>query len=179
MKSLYLLRHAEAARGRATDEDFDCPLLPRGRAAAERLSETMAAEGIRPELVICSGARRARETWEILSERLSAEDGEPIILETLDDLYLATMTQLLTILRAAPGDTESVLMIGHNPGLQQFAGRLAGPDSEDGALQKLRKGLPGGGFVVLSLEGVDWARIKPGSARLERVLFPADLPVPG
>ena len=179
MKSLYLLRHAEAARGKAIDEDFDCPLLPRGREAAARLGGSLHAEGLRPDLVLCSGARRARETWEVLSEQLSAGDGEPIALETQDDLYLAAMPKLLAILRAASGDRESILVIGHNPGLQQLASRLSGPGSEDGALHKLRRGLPSGGFVALSLEGEDWARIKPGAARLERVLFPADLTVQG
>ncbi len=175
MKSLYLLRHALAERGQGTDEDFDRPLAPEGREGAERIAEAMRSGGLIPAMVLCSGARRARETWDILDPYL-APDGAAIPMEARDELYLATMSRLAAALRELPQNLDSVLVIGHNPGLQQLARRLAGPESSQGALQTLSRDFPSGGLAALTLAGDAWREIAPGMGRLERFLRPGDLP---
>lgn len=175
MKRLYLLRHALADRGQGVDEDFDRPLAPEGREGAERIAGAMQSGGLIPAMVLCSGARRARETWSILAPHLGPDDAV-LEVDTRDDLYLASMQRLAAVLRGLPADLGPVLMIAHNPGIQQLARRLASPESDPGALQSLSRDYPSGGLAVLAVAGDAWSDIKPGAGRLERFLRPEDLP---
>ncbi len=177
MKTLYLLRHALAERGQGMDEDFDRRLAPEGREAAERIARAMRRGGLIPALVLCSGARRARETWDILEPHLSP-DGAALPVDTRDELYLASMQRLASALRGLPASLGSVLVIAHNPGIQQLARRLAGPESGHGGRQALSRDFPSGGLAALTLAGDAWSDIAPGAGRLERFLRPADLAEP-
>jgi phosphohistidine phosphatase len=95
--------------------------------------------------------------------------------ELNEDLYLAPAGQLLAILHALPDDLPSALLVGHNPGLHHLASRLAGPGSDEQALQRLHLGFPTTALAVLTFDAARWAKVAPGAGHLQRVLRPADL----
>jgi phosphohistidine phosphatase len=133
MHRLHLLRHAKSSRD-VEVEDRERKLSRRGRDEAERVGAHLPAAVGALDLVLCSTARRARETAELALARFAPMPR--LVFE--DALYLATPTLLLKRLSALGESEEAVLMIGHNPGLHELAVRLAAPDS--GAYQALAGG---------------------------------------
>jgi len=171
MKTLCLMRHAQASR-RMDLQDFDRPLAPDGLEAAHGVARVIHAEDLVPGLVLCSGARRARETWEIVAAHLDPDAARRVALDLRDDLYLASEDRLLKELRGLPDATNAVLVIAHNPGLHRLASGLAGPASHAGALAAMSRGYPPAGLAVLGFQAERWAEIAPGGGRLERFLAP-------
>ncbi len=118
MRQLVLLRHAKAAVDSDTGQDFDRPLAPRGREDAPVVGKALADAGAEPELVLVSAARRTRETWELVSAAFPGVEAR-----FLDELYDATAETLLHLVEHAK--VARMMIIGHNPGLQELAIRLA------------------------------------------------------
>src|SRR5262245_6241843 len=116
MKHLYLLRHAKSSWKDTSLPDHDRPLAGRGRRAAKAIAGHLREQGIEPELVLCSTARRARETLERIEPALGAS---ALCLE--DELYAAGAPALLERLRSVPDPVGSVMLIGHNPALEELA----------------------------------------------------------
>lgn len=166
VKRLYLLRHAKSSWKDDTLADQDRPLSGRGRKAAKRMAEYMRAEGIVPALVLCSSARRARETL----ERVLPGPSGDVEVEIEDDLYAAGAEELLARLRRVQVDVPSVLLIGHNPGLEQLAASLAHAER----LPDLEAKYPTGALAVLAFEG-SWDGLRPGVAELTEFVKPRDL----
>ncbi len=173
MKTLCLMRHARASR-RIDLQDFDRPLAPDGLEAAHGVAQVIHAEALVPGLVLCSGARRARETGEIVATHLAPDAARRVSLDLRDDLYLASHDRLLKALHGLPDASNAVLVIAHNPGLHRLAGGLAGPASREGALAAMSRGYPPAGLAVLRFTTECWAEIAPGGGRLERFLYPSD-----
>jgi phosphohistidine phosphatase len=121
MPELLLLRHAKSDWKDAALDDFDRPLSKRGRRAAPLMGEYLHAQGLEPDLVLCSSARRARETLKLV---LTALASRPEI-SYLKSLYLAPPSRMLTILRRQSPETGRILLIAHNPGLERLALGLA------------------------------------------------------
>jgi phosphohistidine phosphatase len=116
VRRLYLLRHAKSSWDDPGLADHDRPLAPRGRRAAKAIGRHLRDQGIEPELVLCSSAARARETLERAGLSGQIEEG----------LYGAGASALLARLHRVPGEVASVMLIGHNPGMQELAFRLGG-----------------------------------------------------
>jgi phosphohistidine phosphatase len=173
MKTLCLMRHAQASR-RIDLQDFDRPLGPDGLKAAHGVAQVIHAEDLVPGLVLCSGARRARQTWEVVETHLDPEAARQVSLDLRDDLYLASHDRLLKALHGLPDASNAALVIAHNPGLHRLARGLAGPASRAGALAAMGRGYPPAGLAVLSFQAERWAEIAPGGGRLERFLHPSD-----
>jgi phosphohistidine phosphatase len=163
---LLLLRHAKSDWGDAALPDHDRPLAARGRKAAGRLGSHLKAAGLRPDLVLCSSARRTRETL----ERLGLPDVETRI---EDELYAAPGDALLDRLRTVPEGVADVLLIGHNPGIQDLAIALAGPDLGEQAV-RLREKFPTGAMAMFEVHG-SWSDFAPGRARLSGFVVPREL----
>jgi phosphohistidine phosphatase len=119
-KRLYLLRHAKSSRKQPELADHERPLTGRGRRAASAIARHLREHDVTPELVLCSTARRARETLERLEPALgtAAVRHEP-------QLYRASADVLLERLHSVPDDVASVMLIGHNPAIEQLALDLA------------------------------------------------------
>jgi phosphohistidine phosphatase len=167
MADLYVLRHAKSSWDDPSLADVERPLAPRGRKAARLLGRHLSDEGIRPELVLCSPAVRAHETLARIGPALAD-------VETLVEpgLYGASASDLIERLRAVPEDTSSVVVIGHNPALQNLIVRLARPGPlRDRANAKL----PTGALATLELDG-DWNALTDGGAELTDLLLPRELP---
>lgn len=171
MKRLFLLRHAKSSWDDPASADFERPLAPRGRRAAERLARYMGENALSFDLVLCSGAARARETWERIAEAMGSN--APTQYE--DALYMAGAQALMACLRGLDPAVNTVLLIGHNPDLEILARRLCG-GGEDAALARLEAKYPTGGLAEIALDCADWPEIKDGCGTLERFTVPRDLP---
>jgi phosphohistidine phosphatase len=171
MKRLILTRHAKASPGDRFTEDRDRRLDPRGVADAEALGGWLARGEPGPELVLCSSARRARETWESLRSRLPQD---PVLLLE-DDLYLATAAAMLERLRRVDDGIRSVLLVAHNPGLADLARDLAGSGDLE-SYDRLRTGFPAGAAADLVADIEHWTDLRPGLGALRAFLVPKRLP---
>ncbi len=125
MKTLWLLRHAKSSWNAPALPDHERPLKPRGERAAIRMGQLLAAQAPFPDAVVCSTAVRARETWRHV-ERAFADRRAVSPVEFRADLYHADVEQLRSIVASIPEAHSAVLLIGHNPGLENFAESLTG-----------------------------------------------------
>ena len=167
MKRIYLLRHAKSSWKDPALGDHDRPLAPRGRRAAKAIGRHMREQRIDPELVLCSTARRARETLERIEPALGTR-----AVRVEPELYAATATALLARLRQVPDSVGSVLLIGHNPGLQQLAVDLARPGP---ARRELDATYPTAALATLAFAGPGWRDLRRGEVELVELIRPRDL----
>jgi len=171
LKRIFLLRHAQAEGQDPAGSDFERPLTERGQAAAAAVGAYMARVGWRPAAVLCSPARRARETWDALARdwpapRPSAENAE---------LYEAGPAQVVACLHHVPADADSVLVVGHNPAIQQAALDLAG-GGNTAAYAQMKARFPTAGLALLEADVADWSELHPGGADLRAFVGPEDVP---
>jgi phosphohistidine phosphatase len=167
MKQLFLLRHAKSSRDDPELVDHDRPLAPRGRRAVTLIAEHLGRERVTPALVLCSSARRTRETL----ERIAPALGEGIPVQVERELYAASEQRLLERLRAVEDGVESVLLIGHNPGVEQLALSLAGSGAK---LARVRRKYPTGALATLQFSG-PWSKLRLRSAKLTNFVTPKQL----
>ena len=176
MKRLLLLRHAKSSWKSQGLLDFDRPLNKRGRGAAPAMGRYLAAEGLAPDGVLCSAARRAEETWELVSDALFAAGcPAPRCVKHYRSLYLASPARMLETIRRQPAGLSTLLLIAHNPGTANLAARLAGKGSEREALARLAEGYPTAALAELSFAGDDWRGLEFAGAKLMRLVTPRAL----
>ena len=166
MRFVYLLRHAKSS-WKSGVPDHERPLAGRGRRAAKAISRHVREQAVEPGLVLCSTARRARETL----ERIEPALGSPAV-RIERSLYGASSDVLLDRLRAVPDEVGSVMLIGHNPGLQELALNLARPAAN---VQELRAKYPTAALVMLAVTAPSWHLIEPGTAEVVGFVRPRDL----
>lgn len=166
MKRLYLLRHAKSSWDDPSLDDHDRPLARRGRRAAELIAEHLQRERIAPSLVLCSSALRTRETLERVLPEL-----DPASVRVERRLYGASAEELLARLREVPGGVGSVMLVGHQPAIQELALRLAGEGSE---LDRVRRKFPPAALATLVVSG-DWSGLDWGAAELAAYVRPKEL----
>jgi phosphohistidine phosphatase len=163
VKRLFLLRHAKSSWDDAALADRDRPLAPRGRRAVKVMAKHLRDEEISPSLVLCSSARRTRETLEGV-----APSGE---VQIEDELYGASETDLLGRLQRVPDAVESVMLIGHNPAMQELALSLAAGGDRRGDVESK---FPTGALATLTVPD-DWDELRAGSAELVAFVTPKEL----
>ena len=168
--TLSLLRHAKSSWDDPSLKDFDRPLSERGVSAAPRMAAYMAAQGVAPELVLCSPAVRARQTLDLVLPHLA--DGPTVVYE--DTFYLAAPSVLLARVRKIGAKVRHVLIVGHDPGMQGLALELAGTGDAD-ALQSLGRKYPTAALAVICFNARDWSKIGPAKGRLELFATPKTL----
>jgi phosphohistidine phosphatase len=164
MRTLYVLRHAKSSWDDASLGDHDRPLTGRGRRAAALIGKHMREEGIRPQLVLCSSATRARQTLDGLG-------GGAETVEVGSDLYLASGDELTARLRKLEPELASVMVIGHNPGMQDLVVTLA---TQGADLDRVKEKFPTAALATLVIDG-DWSDLGERDARLVALVFPKDL----
>ncbi len=167
MSRLFLLRHAKAGWALPGMRDFDRPLDETGRADAEALGEAMRLRGYVPDITLCSGALRARETLEGVAGH--ADTGRVVF---NDHLYSEDAAGYLAIVRDH-ADSGSVLVVGHNPMMEDLAGAIAG-DGEVTARATLGLGFPTSGLAVVAFPS-SLRKAALGAGYLEAFLTPAML----
>lgn len=166
MKTLTLLRHAKSDWDDPAQADFDRPLNARGRDAALAMGREMRALGLTYDHVLASPARRVTETLERVGESC---DLAPVFVA---DIYLAATDTLLALVRAAPDDAKSLLLVGHNPGMERLTLLLSrGGPLHDTVAEKY----PTGALAQLAFPIDHWRDIAESGATLERFLRPRDI----
>jgi phosphohistidine phosphatase len=170
MKTLYLLRHAKSSWKEDVPEDFDRPLNKRGRAAATAVGRYLAEQRVAPSQVLCSSAKRTRETLERMQEGMGA--ALPARFEK--GIYLAEAPTLLRRLKRLNDSLASAMLIGHNPGLERLALMLAA-DSDEILRRQLAAKFPTGALAVLDADIGRWADLAPGCAALTAFVRARDL----
>jgi phosphohistidine phosphatase len=154
-----LLRHAKSDWPDVADHDR--PLAKRGKQDAPLVGRWLRDHGYQPEVVVCSDARRTRQTWKLVARELG---GSPQV--RFDPrVYAAGPLTLLYLARELPAGCRSALVIGHNPGVSDLARSLVGPDGQG-------LSFPTAAVAVLEFDG-DWAALAPGQARLLDFSTPA------
>ncbi|MFP3990382.1 histidine phosphatase family protein [Streptomyces sp. E11-3] len=158
-RRIVLLRHAKADWPEVPDHER--PLAERGRKDAPAVGRRLAETGIDFDLTLCSTAARTRETWKLAVQELPHRP--KTVYE--ERLYNASPGELIAVLNELPEDTEDILVIGHNPGMQGLAEVLVG-DSEGDALARMnRRGFPTSALAMLSFTG-SWKALEPGVTTL-------------
>lgn len=171
-RRLILVRHAKSAW---PDEvpDRDRPLAKRGRRQAPLAGAWLRSAGYRPDLVLCSPARRARDTWSLIE----AELGGAGRVGYEERVYGASSSALLELVRQVPGAVTTLLLVGHSPGLPDLAAEVAGrtPGAAGGdALHRLSMKFPTAAVAVLDVPD-GWQDLAGGRARLAEFVVPSDL----
>lgn len=169
MATLYILRHAEA-QPESPGGDHERPLSARGERAALVIGQYMRQEGLQPGLVLCSGANRAQATWALVASRLDVRPDT----EVSDELYQATADDLLQRLRAVDREVATVLLVGHNPVLQQLAVALV-RDAEGESLERLAADLPPAGLACIGFGTYGWHAIGRHTGHLHLFVTPRAL----
>ncbi len=170
MKTIYLLRHAKSSWKDPDLADHDRPLNKRGKKSAEAMASFMAREGMTPDLVLCSSTKRTRSTC----RKVRAELGKDIPAVIDEVFYHADAGEWLRHLRGLEREVGSVLLIGHNPALENLAHRLAGSGDED-ALDRMAVKFPTGALAVFSAPAQTWSALEPHGAKLVSFTCPRDL----
>jgi phosphohistidine phosphatase len=163
-KRLVLVRHAKSSWTNPDLADHDRPLNARGRDAATAVGQFLHGSGVRPDLVLCSSATRARQTL----ERLHFE-GAAVVIE--DDLYGAGASALLTRVLAVPNEVHTLAVIAHNPGIEDLARLLADQRDDLEAAGKF----PTGAVADLEFAIDAWAEVAPGQGQLRSFVVPRAL----
>jgi len=168
---LVLLRHAKAEPGKGVLPDDRRPLALNGRKQAGRVGMALTAAGLLPQVALVSSAVRTRQTWDLASAHLDGSSGTA--LEVRDELYEASVRDVLGLLRGVEASTRTVLVIGHEPTMAATAAYLAAEGSEPAALAQVRVGVPTATYSVLESAEHPWADWGRGSARLVHVGRPS------
>ena len=167
MLRLMLLRHAKSDWSSSGMQDIARPLNERGEAATRVMGGYMARHALIPQRVLCSPARRTRETWAGIAAQWPTE--VDVIFD--DRLYAATPQSMLSIIRTQDDATGTLLVIGHNPGLQETAESLiASGDIE--LRERLREKFPTTALAVIDFAVDKWSRVHDHAGRLDRYVTP-------
>ena len=159
MRRLILMRHGEAERPHPGLEDFDRALDDEGRAEARRMGRALAEAGFAPELALVSAARRTLETW----AGAAAAFPDDVAVDQRRRLYAASAVTLSAAVTEAAGRAEAIMLVGHNPGIHQYAAHLA---QQAGASRIER--FPTGSAAIFGFD-------EAGQVRLERLMMARDL----
>ena len=168
MKTLYILRHAKAERDSESGEDFDRPLAKRGWRDAEAVGREARSRGFEMNAVLSSPARRASETVEAFARGYG-----PVQPTFEPGIYNARVERLIEIVSAADDTAARLMIVGHNPGLQELA--LLLEDGPRDYADRLADGLPSSGFVEMELEVAHWNEVSERCGRITAVIVPKEL----
>jgi len=163
-KTLLLLRHAKAAFIQPVLDDFDRPLDPDGYKSLRNLLGLMHDAELAPQVILCSPSRRTRETLDVIRSFLPGF--ADVYFE--EDLYLANLQRILTCLEQIPDHIENVMVIGHNPGLDQLLAWLLQKTAAASPLHTF----PTAGLAHLRVDTPSWFLKEGLGSELVRLVTP-------
>jgi phosphohistidine phosphatase len=169
-RRLVLLRHAKSAWPDVADHDR--PLARRGQRDAPRAGRWLRQSGYVPDLVVCSTARRARETWQLAAAELASA---PVV-RFEPRVYQAGADDLLDLVRQTPPEVRTLLVVGHEPTMRALTLLLAAAaadGSDPGPLERVRLKFPTAATAVLAFTA-GWPELGQGGAALADFAVPAD-----
>jgi phosphohistidine phosphatase len=171
MRQLLLLRHAKSSWDDPDMADIDRGLSRRGQLAARVMAKAMIKLDLVPEHVLCSPARRTRETWDLIAGELRS----PPPAEIVADLYdFGDGSTVLNAIRAHGAAARRLAVVGHNPSLQSLAQRLSAADNGE-RLKHLKRKFPTCALAVFTFKLDTWAALQPDSGHLTHFIRPRDV----
>lgn len=163
MKSVLILRHAKSSWKQPERTDHDRPLNDRGKADAPRIGRLLKARGLEPEVVLCSTAKRARKT----AAKVVKASGLALEVELFSELYLAAPESYIELIRSQPEEYHCIMVVGHNPGLEQLQYLLTGE----------LQAMPTAALAVVDLDIDSWMQFAgDGTGTLRGFYRPRELP---
>jgi phosphohistidine phosphatase len=172
MKRLFLLRHAKAQPADGGTEDFDRTLMLGGMQDAGAMARHLAKGDHGLDLILCSASARTTQTAELVLHELDCE------IEYRDTLYLADAAKIIAAIRAAPASVSSLMMVGHNPGMEDCATALAREPvrrKERARHEALEEKFPTCALVILDFDVGRWRDVAQGTGKLVDFVRPRDL----
>jgi phosphohistidine phosphatase len=170
MRRLLLVRHAKAERSQPGGRDRDRVLAERGRADALKLGAYMVRHAFLPDLAVVSTAARTRETWQQIAAAF--QDCPPARFE--DRIYEVSPDAILAVIKETGTEIGTLLLIGHNPGLQELAAVLVGSGDVD-SRQRMKEDFPTSTLAVINFALENWGLLHRGAGRLEHFVTPQSL----
>ena len=171
MKRLGLFRHAKSDWQDPRARDFDRPLNGRGRKGAVLMGQHIHDSGLHWDRMISSPAIRCAETIELACQAV----GQPVAVNWDRRIYLASSATLLDLLRDQDGDPAAILMVGHNPGLEDLIFDLVPDDGSSPLRDVVEIKFPTASYAVLEFDISQWSELKERTARLVHLMRPRDL----
>ena len=174
MKRLYILRHAKAQQAEPGQDDHARALTLRGVADAEAMARYLRKSGAKIDRVLVSTSARTVQTADLVLRELQL----PPRADYRDGLYLAEPGKILAMIQGLPVRTGTVMVIGHNPGLEELAtilAREAVRRKERERRDELEEKFPTAALAVLEFDADRWREIKPGEGKLVDFVRPKDL----
>jgi phosphohistidine phosphatase len=168
MKKLLLMRHGKSSWDDPQLEDHDRPLTPRGRKGSSLIAKYLRARGLEPAIVLCSSATRAQETLDQLRPCLP----DSTVIKIEPKLYGAGERELATRIRRLSQASSSVLIIGHNPAIQELALTLVSKGRKADAIGEK---FPTAALAVLDVPIDEWKLLKPHEASIADFITPKAL----
>lgn len=169
-RTLLLVRHAKSSWD-SDGDDHDRELSGRGRRDARAIGELLVSRSVRPDLVLCSSATRTQQTWQravgggASTGRLRLERG----------IYHAWVPELVALVRAVPDSVETLLMLGHAPGIPDLVEHLAAREHGSPLWARLDAKFPTSAVATLAVTG-PWAAVGKGRSRLTAYDIPRATP---
>jgi phosphohistidine phosphatase len=171
MKTVTLFRHAKSGqKNDAAIADLDRPLSKRGAKAAPAMAQVFRKGKLKPDLILCSPSKRTRETLALGVPKAWANNGR---VRFEEKVYEASAQTLLKLLRALPEETSHVLIVGHNPGMQDLAILLSKPGTPE--LEQFMEKLPTAAVASFAFDTERWRGLKPSSGELKLYMTPNKL----
>jgi phosphohistidine phosphatase len=161
MRTLYLLRHAKSSWKDVTLPDFDRPLKDRGRKAAKRIGKYLTREKLSDPLVLCSPAMRTRETAEIVLKHANLR----VEVRYVEQIYEASLRDLVQVVSEIPDDKQVAIIIGHNPGFEELLAYLTGEGRR----------MPTAALAKIKFDVESWKDIREDQGALEWFVTPTEL----
>jgi phosphohistidine phosphatase len=169
MRRLLLLRHAKSDWPDGYDDALR-PLADRGRRDAPEMGKAMVRAGLIPDLALISTAVRTRQTWDLVAKQF----GKQIASQEVNGLYGASDKTILEFVRTVPDEVQTLLCVGHNPGMERLARSFVKSGDPD-AIRRIEKKYPTCGLAVIELPTNHWKQAEPPAGRLEMFLTPKTL----
>ncbi|ATE66694.1 histidine phosphatase family protein [Rhizorhabdus dicambivorans] len=171
VKKVTLLRHAKSGWDDPVSRDFDRPLNAKGKRAAHRVGEYLRQHDIHFDHVVASPAVRVVETIEHLAEGT----GETIAPAWDKRVYLASAVSLLDVIQEADDRYDNLLLVGHNPGLEDLVLMLVPDSPDDAARDQVEEKFPTASIAEISFPVDRWEDIRPNGGALSLFVRPRDL----
>jgi phosphohistidine phosphatase len=162
MKKIFLMRHAKSSWKDSNIPDHDRPLKKKGEKDVKTMGKLLKSKKLGPDVILCSSAARAKETAKIFKDTIKYEGK----IEYIDKLYMAEVPDLVSAIQSTPKKAKSVMVIGHNPGLEAFLQMLTGKVET----------LPTSTIAYISVPIDDWAELNSEvEGKLKKLWRPKDL----
>jgi phosphohistidine phosphatase len=167
MKKLFLIRHAKSSWDDASLSDEDRPLNKRGKKDAPMMGSLLRKQGVIPDLIISSPAKRAYSTAKKIAKEVAYPKNH---IQTFDKLYLSSLSALLEVIRRQPAEVRTLMLFGHNPELTALVPQLCGEEIEN---------VPTCGVVCIIFLTDTWQAINKSNSRFDYFDYPKKHKEPG